>query len=339
MWNRIPLQIAFLLLVPGTAKADASDCASLLQQDIHDKLVIVDNSTGKQVSTSSLCSSQQKSSSSNFSISYAGAGIGFGDGSALAQAMCNNLFSESDIANGHNVYQTVIDPNIMKAVMECYTLNSRGLHYSLQTNLDVNSVGISMYYDGPTPVTISDINVDGNAQCEGQLYNNWISDNKQPIVLGPKVIGLVCKSKDQQIPSTNTNDVPAGAVTIFSDAGPIYAQIPRRFSPSLESQFKQQQAQLSTLSTQAQNLSTQLAKVQNSDNYIDNSYIKGTDTAPSGVAGTTNGISGLRLINGLDQDFAKCPAGSFVSAIQGIAENLSGNPPIVHLRYACRSVK
>jgi hypothetical protein len=79
----IPLQVVFLLFSAATVKADDSACTSLLQQDIHDKLVIVDNSTGKQVSTSSLCSSQKQSSSSNFSVSYAGVGVGFGDGSAL----------------------------------------------------------------------------------------------------------------------------------------------------------------------------------------------------------------------------------------------------------------
>ena len=143
-----------------------------------------------------------------------------------------------------------------------------------------------MYYDGPiVPIQITDITIDGNAQCEGTLYDTWTSSKGQPIKLGTNTIGITCVPKTKQAaaaanqsvgstttnmststkdvrvalvhsemekletasPPADTDDIPAGSVTIITDSGPIYAQIPRRFSPSLESQFQQLQASVASL--------------------------------------------------------------------------------------------
>ena len=242
------------LLSASDAFSDESDCVSFFQQDIHNKLVILDNSTGKQLSSSSLCKSQASASSAGLSVQYAGVGVGFSDASSLAQAMCDNKYSQSDFANGHNVYQSVVDPNIMQAVTECFKLNAKGLHYNVHSNSDTHSITIAMTYDGPKPITIKDIVLDGNVKCEGQLYSAWTAGSGKPLNLDAGAQGLTCVPKDTAAVSSSpapasTSDIEAGTITVVTDAGPIYAQIPRRFAPSLEGEFRQLQSIVTAMGT------------------------------------------------------------------------------------------
>jgi len=233
-----------LVCFTSSVSADESDCASFLSQDIHNKLIIIDNKNGKQVASSSLCKSEAHQNASGFSIEYAGVGIGFDQASALANAMCDNKFSQSDFVSSQALYRSVIDPAIVQAALECYRLNTKGLHYAIHSDADTHSVSISMYYDGPSPVDVLEIGTVGNAQCTGELFSAWTKDKK--ISLDTKIRALTCTPKAAEDSPSNA-DIPAGSIKIFTTAGPIYAQIPRRFSPSLEARFEKMETDLVTM--------------------------------------------------------------------------------------------
>src|SRR4051812_34651780 len=118
--------IRVLSLYAAQQQADTGDCVAYLEQDIHNKLIVINKSTGQEVSSSSLCQNPAENSSSGFSVEYAGVGVGFDQASAVAKAMCDNHFSESDFSNGQSVYQSVVDPNILAASVECFKLNAKG---------------------------------------------------------------------------------------------------------------------------------------------------------------------------------------------------------------------
>lgn len=246
-----------ILTVP--AFADENACASFFEQDIHDKLIVIDTATGRQVSSSSLCSNESSSSSSGLSVEYAGVGVGYDQANALARALCDNKFSEGDFSSNNSVYRSVVDPSIVQAALECYKLNAKGLHYSIHSEQDTHSVTISMSYDGPQSIGISDIVINGNAKCEGSFYTDWSANKEKKAVLGTNTIAISCSPKDA-IDSKASSDIAAGSITVVTDAGPIYAQIPRRFSVSLEQQFADLQAKVTSLRSDAASASDMLAR-------------------------------------------------------------------------------
>jgi hypothetical protein len=94
-------------------------------------------------------------------------------------------------------------------------------------------------------------------------------------------------------------------------------------------------ADMTRLQQQVVNLSGQLAKVQGASG---NEYINGTNSAAAGVAGTLTGLPDKASSPAFNESYVQCPAGSFVSAIQGFRINSRGDSPFYELRYACRSV-
>jgi hypothetical protein len=105
------------------------------------------------------------------------------------------------------------------------------------------------YYDGPNPVDILDLNTVGNAKCEGELFSAWTGATDKKIPLDTKTRDLTCTpSADVNIASDA--DIPAGSITIATTAGPIYAQIPRRFSPTLEARVEKMESDMLTINTE-----------------------------------------------------------------------------------------
>ncbi len=242
------------------ALADESDCASFLQQDIHNKIVLTDRVTNKQVSSSSFCQNNASASSSGISVEYAGVGIGFDQADALTKAMCDSKSTQSDLLSNHSAYQAVVDPSIIQAALECYKLNAKGLHYAIHTDLATHSFTASMSYDGPNPISVLDINIVGNAKCDGELFRAWTASSTKKVTLTPSIRALTCMPL-ASIDVKSPEDIAAGSISIITDAGPIYAQIPRRFSPSLEKQFETMQAAFSTLRGNLNEVQSNLAVV------------------------------------------------------------------------------
>lgn len=242
--------LCFTLFFTGAASAEESDCAAFFQQDIHNKLVVYDKSTNRQISSASLCENTATSNSNGVSAQYAGYGVSFDQASQLARAMCNKSFSKDDLSSEHSLLNSVVDPNIVQAALECYKLNSRSLHYSMHEDLDSHSVTVAMSFDGSDhPTNITDIVLVGNVQCVGKLYSNWQqiakqSDAKLPIGLNNQ--SITCTPQNS-VPINGTADILPGHATIVTDAGNIYLPIPRRFSPSLENEFSSLKSQVLTL--------------------------------------------------------------------------------------------
>jgi hypothetical protein len=176
----------------------------------------------------------------------------------MANAMCDNKFSQADFTSNQSLYRSVIDPTIVQAALECYRLNSRGLHYSIHSDADTHAVSISLYYDGPSPVDVTDVGIVGNAKCDGELFSAWSSAPEKRVSLDPKTRALTCTPKADD--TTAIADIPAGSITIATTAGPIDAQIPRRFSPTLESRFENVESNLVIINAALKQAQARLSK-------------------------------------------------------------------------------
>jgi hypothetical protein len=95
---------------------------------------------------------------------------------------------------------------------------------------------------------------------------------------------------------------------------------------------KSTQENFDKLATCIKELQEQLARMQNSSGEL---AINGTDGSVAGGKGPVDGLAGTYSLD--NKNFVACPAGSFVSSIQGFKPN--GQSPIVQIRYACRSIK
>jgi hypothetical protein len=278
MPNRAVL-IGLALCCSNAASAQQNDCAIFFSQDIHNKLVITDLNSGQRVSSSSYCSSSAEAKQQRFSVSYAGIGLGYDQANAVSNALCDEKFTDSDFTSQQSRLQTIVDPAIVQAAAECIKLYARGLHYSVHSDSDTNSVVISINYSGPDAISIKDILLNGNIECDGRLFNAWNADKEKTVPLDTKDVALNCRTKDTAA-SGSSDDIRSGSVTIITDAGPVYAQIPRRFSPSLEDQFSALQAAVGSLQERVEMQAAILSsRILASASIVDGQLISITDGA------------------------------------------------------------
>ncbi|MDK4738058.1 hypothetical protein PH547_04155 [Rhizobium sp. CNPSo 3464] len=232
------------------AFADESDCTGILKQDIRDRLVVINNASNRQVSASSLCDSQSGSSSSGFSVQYAGIGVGENSADAFAKAYCSKGMSESDIRGNSELYQSVIDPTIVQASLACFAANTKGLHYAIHSDSDTHSVTLEVTYTGPTGVSVTGVDLNGNISCEGELWKETSNLHNKNVQIDTRNRSMTCIPKTEV--NNSTDDIPAGSAVITTTGGNIYLQIPRRFSPSLEKRFDQLTAKVAALENSLQ---------------------------------------------------------------------------------------
>lgn len=240
-------EAAFVVLIlfsfNKSAIAQENECALLLQQDLHDKLIVIDKNTNNRVDTSSICGSESGASSSGLNVQYAGVGVGASQANAFASAYCNNNFSENNIIANKSVYSSIINPQIVNAAIECFKLNAKQLNYHVNRNVESHSFAINLKYLGSTSIRINDIILNGNIKCNGSLFDEWNSKLESTIALDTRSRVLNCQPN-------NISELPdsGGDVVISTDEGPIFAQIPTVFSPSLSEQFASLTSRVSLMS-------------------------------------------------------------------------------------------
>jgi hypothetical protein len=129
-----------------------------------------------------------------------------------------------------------------------------------------------------------------------------------------------------------------GVVATIFFAGVYYKEISQTITDykervaNLEDEVATLNTQIEKLEGDSKTLGDKIEKVRNASGRV---TVNGTDSSVADGTGAVGSMGGtLNLDN---EEFVQCPAGSFVSAIQGLTKNASGGE-IMQIRYACRSV-
>jgi hypothetical protein len=191
------------------------------------------------------------------------------------------------------------------------------------------------------PVTVRGVNPSSNMTCTGQdpTENGTPTEvtfgkTSRYVLQNNTVLGMVCTRKATIDPAGNSV-FDEGIVTVLTDINPNgnYTMFLPRDSKLAENQASVIDAKLQSLASETEKLAEQLSKIQNA---AGRTAVKATDPAlmiNNDATASVPGFSGTYMGN----NNWECPAGSFVSAIQGFKPD--NQPQSPQIRYVCRTVK
>jgi hypothetical protein len=252
---------------------------------------------------------------------------------------CRNYSQVISSNRQRNTYEERIVDRAYQSLDQCLALAATGaiIHQNIQTLARVDF----FLTPGRTPIKVMGINTTLNVKCTGMMPNSNQQtatqfDASTSITLqGSDALGMVC-TREPRTDSSGNQVYDEGAATVLTDVVPngnytMYmprdARLPENLASSINSSMAtligQNLALIARLT--AAELKLDAAKAVEATEL---SYRGSYEGAPRGKADGTTELGGFAEL------YHKCPAGSFMVAI----ELLKVGQNVAEIRYQCRSI-
>jgi hypothetical protein len=228
-----------LLLSSSYANADVAECQFLMQQGIFNKLEIRSSADDRKVDITEFCRSSSSSSSGGFSVGYGGFTLGASQQKAVADAVCNKTFSESELKQRAEELRLSVDPGLMNVVTTCLNASGGGLNvkYDQRTSdLLIMTLLFTEISGKAHQVELYHATLHGNIACAGQFYDQLAAASLQaPIVFDARIGAriLQCERNDRtELYEADGKPklMQGGHVVLDTTVGPVVGEIPPRYA-------------------------------------------------------------------------------------------------------------
>jgi hypothetical protein len=225
---------AAVCLANSPAYSDVQDCQFLLSQGLSNHIEIRDQTDYRRVDWDSFCSSESKRESGGFNVQYAGVGVGVNGQRQIANAMCRQTSSDTELRQLATRVSSNIDPNLMNVIAGCIDAAKGGLSVKQQISQLDNLTLTFSYAQSATmqdSVELRSVRTNGNITCDGELHSAL---EKGPVKVDRTASRhLYCHRTNQNEeyePDGKPKSLRGGLVQIDTPVANVIGELPSRFA-------------------------------------------------------------------------------------------------------------